>query len=218
MPRAAFRHVQTWVFDLDNTLYPPEARLFDQIETRMTAWVMRSLGVDHDHANHLRDHYWREHGTTLAGLMAEHGTEPDPYLEAVHDIDLSMIAPHPELAEAVARLPGRKVVFTNGSRGHARKVTAALGLTGVFDALYGFEDAGYEPKPRPAAFAKVFAAEGLAPERAAMFEDDPRNLAVPHALGMRTVLVGPAPTEAAPRPAHVQHVTDDLVGFLARLP
>ena len=80
MPRAAFRYVQTWVFDLDNTLYPPEARLFDQIETRMTAWVMRSLGVDHDHANHLRDHYWREHGTTLAGLMAEHGTEPDPYL------------------------------------------------------------------------------------------------------------------------------------------
>lgn len=215
MPREAFRHVDTWVFDLDNTLYSPEARLFDQIESRMTAWVMEALGLDRDRADRLRERYWRLHGTTLAGLMAEHGADPDAYLAAVHDIDLSAVSPAPGLGAAVAALPGRKVVFTNGSRAHARNVTAALGIADVFDALYGFEDAGYEPKPRESAFARVFAMDGLAPDRAAMFEDDPRNLAVPHALGMRTVLVGRA-ISAAPGP-HVHHVTDDLAGFLGRL-
>jgi putative hydrolase of the HAD superfamily len=216
MPRNAFLHVETWVFDLDDTLYRPEVRLFDQIEARMNAWVMESLGLDLPRATRLRRHYWELYGTTLAGLMAEHGTEPDAYLAAVHDIDLSAVAPDPDLAAAVAALPGRKIVFTNGSRAHARNVTAALGLGGVFDALYGFEDAGYTPKPREEAFARVFATDGLAPARAAMFEDAARNLAVPHGLGMRTVLVGPV-TTAEPA-GHVHHVTDDLVGFLALLP
>lgn len=212
MPRDAFLHVETWVFDLDNTLYPPEARLFDQIERRMTDYVMTVLGVARDHADRLRGQYWRNHGTTLAGLMVEHALDPDPYLAAVHDIDLSHILPSVELAAAIAALPGRKIVYTNGSREHARRVTAALGIDGHFAALYGFEDAGYAPKPRAEAFARVFAADGLAPARAAMFEDDPRNLEVPHGLGMRTVLVGPeTPT------AHVHHRTDDLAGFLARL-
>lgn len=214
MPRAAFVAVQTWVFDLDNTLYPPEARLFDQIERRMTAFVAAALGVDAARASALRAEYWRDHGTTLAGLMAVHGVEPDPYLAEVHDIDLAAVAPTPRLAAAIAALPGRKVVYTNGSREHARRVTAALGIAHLLDALYGVEDAGYLPKPRPEAFARVFAADGLDPARAAMFEDDPRNLEVPHALGMRTVLVGPAPPAPA---AHVQHRTDDLVAFLSRL-
>jgi putative hydrolase of the HAD superfamily len=212
MPRAAFADVETWVFDLDNTLYPPEARLFDQIERRMTAYVMAALGVDEARATHLRDHYWREHGTTLAGLMAEHGLEPEPYLADVHDIDLSALAPAPALAVALAALPGRKVVYTNGSRTHARRVVGALGLSPAFDALYGFEDAGFLAKPRPEAFARVFAADGLAPVRSAMFEDDGRNLETPHALGMRTVLVG-----GGPAGGHVQHATDDLAAFLAGL-
>ena len=161
MPRALFAHVETWVFDLDNTLYPPEARLFDQIEARMTAYVMTALEIDAERASRLRDHYWRTHGTTLAGLMAEHALDPEPYLADVHDIDLSAMAPAPELAAALAALPGRKVVYTNGSREHARRVTAALGIGSAFDALYGFEDAGFVPKPQAEAFARVFAADGL---------------------------------------------------------
>lgn len=212
MPRDLFAHVETWVFDLDNTLYPPEIRLFDQIETRMTDYVMTALGIDRERANHLRRQYWTLHGTTLAGLMAEHALDPEPYLAAVHDIDLTTVAPAPTLAAAVAALPGRKIVYTNGSREHARRVTAALGIDAAFDRLYGFEDAGYVPKPQAAAFERVFGLDGLAPVRAAMFEDDPRNLAVPHALGMRTVLVGPA--EPGP---HVHHRTDDLADFLTRL-
>ncbi len=212
MPRTAFADVEAWVFDLDNTLYPPEVRLFDQIERRMTDYVMAALGVDADRATHLREFYWRTHGATLAGLMAEHGLAPEPYLAAVHDIDLGRLSPAPALAEAIAALPGRKLVYTNGSREHARRVTAALGIGAAFDALYGIEDAGFAPKPRHDAFTRVFATDGLATARAAMFEDDVHNLEAPFALGMRTVLVG----QGAPAP-HVQHRTDDLVDFLTRL-
>jgi putative hydrolase of the HAD superfamily len=209
MPRAAFAHVETWVFDLDNTLYPPAIRLFDQIERRMTDYVMRALGVPAAEADALRARYWRSYGTTLAGLMREHGIDPAPYLEHVHDIDLTAVVPAPQLCATLGRLRGRKVVYTNGSREHARRVTKAIGLEGCFDALYGFEDAAYVPKPEAAAFATVFALDGLDAARAAMFEDDHRNLEVPHRLGMRTVLVGPEASHP-----HVHHRTDDLVAFL----
>ena len=212
MHRAAFAHVETWVFDLDNTLYPPAVRLFDQIERRMTAYVMRALGVPAAEADALRGRYWRSYGTTLAGLMREHGLDPMPYLEQVHDIDLGEVPAAPALCAALGRLRGRKVVYTNGSREHARRVTKAIGLEGCFDALYGFEDAAYVPKPEAAAFATVFALDGLDALRAAMFEDDHRNLEVPHRLGMRTVLVGPPASHP-----HVHHSTDDLVAFLGRV-
>ncbi len=212
MTRAFFSHVETWVFDLDNTLYTPELRLFDQIEVRMTAYVMRNVGVDEAEANRLRKLYWAEYGTTLAGLMAVHGLDPDPYLAEVHDIDLSAIPPVPELREAIDALPGRKIVYTNGSRAHAANVSAALGLSGAFDALYGIEDADYLPKPAAEAFERVFGRDAHNSRRAAMFEDDPRNLAIPHRAGMRTVLVGPGePAE------HIHHVTDDLTGFLRQV-
>ena len=213
MARAQFAHVETWVFDLDNTLYPADVRLFDQIERRMTDYVMRALAVDEAEAHRLRRLYWEIHGTTLAGLMEEHGLDPEPYLAEVHDIDLTAVPPHAALRDAIGRLPGRRIVYTNGSREHARRVTAAIGLDGAFDRLYGFEDSGYVPKPQAAAFAAVFGLDGLDPRRGAMFEDDPRNLAVPHALGMRTVLVGPL--EAPAEHPHVHHATEDLVAFLA---
>lgn len=213
MPKDQFSHVTTWVFDLDNTLYPPSARLFDQIEVRMTAWVMQSLGVARDEADRLRAHYWSHYGTTLAGLMREHGVDPGPYLTDVHDIDFSGLAPDPALRAGIAALPGRRIVYTNGSSPYAHRVIAARGLTGLFDAVYGIEHADFHPKPERAAFDRVFGRDGIDAARAAMFEDDPRNLAVPHAMGMRTVHVAPAP-EPAP---HIHHHTDDLAGFLARL-
>lgn len=213
MVAASFAHVRAWVFDLDNTLYPPQARLFDQIEVRMTAWVMRALDVDHATADRLRGDYWRRYGTTLAGLMAEHDVDPAPYLADVHDIDLSALTPAPDLAAAIAALPGRKVVYTNGSAPYARRVLAARALSGVFDAVYGVEHAQLRPKPEQAAFEAVFALDGLAPAQGAMFEDDPRNLAAPHAMGMRTVLVGP---EAAVHD-HIHHHTADLAAFLSQL-
>lgn len=213
MPRDAFSHVTAWVFDLDNTLYSPRTRLFDQIDKRINAYVMTALGVDRAEADRLRDTYWRRYGTTLAGLMAEHGVAPDPYLVDVHDIDFSVLAPDPGLRARIAALPGRRIVYTNGSAPYAERVIAARGLSGLFDSVYGVEHAGYRPKPEPAAFDAVFARDGLSPATAAMFEDDARNLAAPHALGMRTVHVAPVPEPAD----HIHHHTDDLAGFLARL-
>jgi len=213
MPRAQFDHVTTWVFDLDHTLYPPHMALFDQINVKMTAYVMEALGVDRAEADRLRHRYWREHGTTLAGLMDLHGVDPGPYLEEVHEIDFSVLAPDPDLAARIRALPGRRIIYTNGTAPYAEKVIAARGLAGLFDAIYGVEHAGLRPKPERRAFETVFARDGLDPTRAAMFEDDIRNLAAPHEMGLRTVHVAPEPEPAA----HVHHHTDDLTGFLTRL-
>lgn len=213
MVKQQFQHVTTWVFDLDNTLYPPKYRLFDQIEVRMTAWVMRALGVGKTEADRLRQHYWDSYGTTLAGLMREHDIDPAPYLTDVHDIDFSGLPADPALADSLRALPGRRIVYTNACEPYARKVLAARGLSGLFDAVYGVEHAGFRPKPERAAFETIFAADGLNPQTAAMFEDDPRNLAAPHEMGMKTVHVAPKALKAR----HIHHHTDDLAGFLARL-
>ena len=213
MSTPTFDAVETWVFDLDNTLYPPEVRLFDQIEVRMTAWVQDALGVDTETANHLRKEYWLRYGTTLAGLMREHDVDPTPYLTDVHDISFDALEPDADLARAIAGLPGRAIVYTNGSEPYARRVIEARGLSGLFEAVYGVEHAEFHPKPERRAFEAIIARDGFNPARAAMFEDDARNLAEPRALGMRTVHVAPLP-EPAP---HIEHHTDDLTGFLRRL-
>lgn len=220
-----FSHVRVWIFDLDNTLYPPEAQLFAQIERRMTAYMMRVLGVPQGDADRLRAEYWRLHGTTLAGLMAEHQVDATHYLADVHDIDFSVLDPAPDLARAIAALPGRRIIHTNGDAAYARRVLAARGLDdpALFDSVYGIEEAGFHPKPAAIAFDRVLGAAGIDPQQAAFFEDDPRNLAVPHALGMRTVLVGQgrhgpdALDRLAEHGPHVQHRTDDLTGFLQGL-
>lgn len=206
----AFSDVSTWVFDLDNTLYPPSVRLFDQIEALMVAYVMREFGTDEEGANRMRRDYWHNHGTTLAGLIENHGIDAHGFLEEVHDIDFSVLPQNPDLHDAITALPGRKIVYTNGSRKHAEQVTRASGLEALFDAMYGIEDAGFQPKPRRVAFDSIIALDGFEPQKAAMFEDDPRNLAAPHDLGMACVLVAPEPFAAA----HIHHHTDDLTAFL----
>lgn len=208
-----FQHVRHWVFDLDNTLYHPSARLFDQIEVRMTDWVMKELKVDRARANTLRRQYWHDYGTTLAGLMDVHGVDPGPYLHDVHEISLDHLDPDPQLAAQIKSLPGRRIVYTNGSRPYAERVLAARGLQDAFDAVYGVEHAGFRPKPERIAFETIFATDGTDAKTAAMFEDDTRNLAAPHAMGMRTVHVAPDPQ---PHP-FIHHHTNDLSGFLARL-
>ena len=223
-----FDHVETWVFDLDNTLYPASSRLFDQIDAKITAWVMARTGLDGLTARALQKYYYRTHGTTLKGLMTEDGLDPDDFLAFVHDIDHSVLVPAPELAAAIARLPGRRFVLTNGSRRHAESVIARLGVDELFEDVFDIAASGYVPKPEAAAYRTFLDLHGIEPASAAMFEDLSKNLTVPHALGMRTVLVVPrdgepeglerltAPDDAEAGP-HVDHVTDDLPGFLKAL-
>ena len=224
-----FAHVDTWIFDLDNTLYPPEMALFPQIEQRMTDYVMRTLSVERGAADGMRRDWWMRHGTTLAGLMADHAIDPLAYLDDVHDIDFAPLRPAPDLAAAIAALPGRKLVHTNADAAYAGKVLAlrGLGVTGqdvpapIFQAIYGIAETGFHPKPSPQAFHAVIQAAAIDPTRAAFFEDDPRNLAVPHQLGMRTVLVGPGrhgpDAMTGPVPAHVDHHVHDLTAFLRQI-
>ncbi len=204
--------ITTWVFDLDNTLYPPSVRLFDQIEVRMVQFVMDHLQIDRIQADHLRRVYWQKHGTTLAGLMDEHGMDPEQFLIDVHDIDFSVLPPDPLLRRHIADLPGRKIIYTNGTAPYAENVIAARGLTGVFDAIYGVEHAGFRPKPERAAFERVFTKDGFDPTQAAMFEDEARNLQVPKSLGMATVHVAPV-RDPAP---YIDHHTPDLTDFLTQ--
>lgn len=211
--RDDFSHVSHWVFDLDHTLYPPEMALFDQIEVRMSAWVQEVLKVSATEADRLRRVYWEKYGTTLAGLMREHNVDPDRYLHDVHDISFDHMTVDHDLVSHIKALPGRRIVYTNGSEPYARNVLAARGLSDCFDAVYGVEHADYHPKPERQAFDKVFGLDGVDGSIGAMFEDDARNLAVPHALGMQCVHVAPEHEPAD----HIHHHTDDLTAFLSQL-
>ena len=207
-----FAGVRTWVFDLDNTLYPSTARLFDQINVQMSAFIVRTLGVGSEEADHLRRDLWARHGTTMAGLVAEHGVDADAFLDASHRLDLSGLAPDPELIRSLSALPGRKVVHTNGPRSHARGVLEACGLAGCFEQVIAVEDTGYRSKPTPEAFALAWRKAGLDPAQAAMVEDHADNLREPHSRGMRTIWL--APPETDEHPAHVDLKITDLPGFL----
>jgi len=212
MPYSDFTHVRDWVFDLDHTLYPASSQLFRQLGANIEALLMRELDLPQPEASKVRQSYWQDHGTTLAGMMHHHGTDPHTYLAEVQQIDFSVLAPNPALGEAIAALPGRKIVFTNGSKSYAKNATQALGIHDVFENHFGIDDADFICKPAAQAFHTVFTKAALRADKAAMFEDDPRNLATPHALGLKTVLVGPK----KPAP-HIHHHTENLTAFLRQL-
>jgi len=207
--------IEAWIFDLDDTLYPPSARLVEQIDRRMTRYIMATLSLPEAEADGLRHRYWREHGTTLAGLVADHAIAPSPSLEAVHAIDLSALRPDPHLARAIAALPGRKIVHTNSARAHAERVLAAHGLGRCFDAVFAIEDKALAAKPGRDSYARVLAGAGIDPAAAAMVEDTPRNLVEPHRLGMATIWLDHG--AETPTPAHVDLRITGLAPFLAGL-
>jgi putative hydrolase of the HAD superfamily len=218
-----FSAVTAWVFDLDNTLYPRHVNIYAQVDVRIREYVQRLLKLGAEEAQTLQKDYYRRYGTTLRGLILEHGITPDDFLEYVHDIDHTPVQPDPALAEAIAALPGRKFILTNGSRRHAEKVAERLGVTRHFEDIFDIVSSNLLPKPGREAYDRFITATGVLPGEAAMFEDLSRNLEVPHALGMATVLVVPGGIgevisedwEMEGRDAaFIDHVTDDLGGFL----
>ena len=184
-----FASIENWIFDLDNTLYPASCRPFDQIDQRMTSYLSDYLGVGREEAYTIQKAYFRDHGTTMNGMMLHHNMDPDPYLAYVHDIDHSAIPFSPALYKAMAALPGRRLVFTNGSHKHAQNVLARLGVADLVDDVFDIRRADYQPKPARATYEKMVAMMGIDPKRSAMFEDIGRNLVVPHEMGMVTVLI-----------------------------
>ena len=185
----ALAHVDCWVFDLDNSLYPASADLFALIDIRMGEYIQRLLACDAVEARRVQKSYFHEHGTTLAGLMAGHGVAPRDFLDYVHDIDLARLTADPALVAAMDRLPGRKFVFTNGDEAYASRVLDKLGLANAFDGMHDIHAMDYVPKPNPAAYAALCSAHAIAPETALFVEDMARNLEPAKALGMTTVWV-----------------------------
>lgn len=221
--KADFSHVTEWVFDLDNTLYPHHVDLFSQIDKNMTAFVATLLQLEPAEARLLQKQYYRDHGTTLQGLMLNHGINPDAFLEQAHAIDYTVLPPDPDLGDAIKALPGRKFIFTNGSVKHAEMTARALGILDHFDDIFDIVAAEYLPKPAAKPYEAFRALHKIDTTRAAMFEDLPRNLLVPRDFGMKTVLLVPRNLEEAVVEAwettgetddHIDYVTDDLTGFL----
>lgn len=226
-PVQGFDHVETWVFDLDNTLYQARHRLFDQIDERMGSFIATRFEVDRVEARRMQKDYFFRYGTTLRGLMSEHDVHPDDFLGFVHDIDHSVLPTDQLLASALDKLEGRKLIFTNGTVEHAEQVLSAAGIAGRFDDIFDIKASEYEPKPAARPYQKFIAETGFDPKGAAMFEDIARNLEVPHDLGMVTVLVTDEHNEDgaminklngdASGADYVHHVTDNLGAFLHHL-
>ena len=221
-----FAHIDTWVFDLDNTLYPHHLNLWQQVDARIEQFVGNWLKVTPSEARRIQKDYYLRYGTTMRGMMTEHGISADDFLSFVHKIDHSPLEPNPAMGAAITKLPGRKLILTNGSVDHVDAVLERLGLTGHFEAVFDIIAADLEPKPAPQTYQKFLSLHGVNPERSAMFEDLARNLVVPHQLGMTTVLVVPDGVKEVvredwelegPGERHVDHVTDDLTGFLQGL-
>lgn len=224
--KRGFDHVETWVFDLDNTLYPHHLNLWQQVDARIRDFVANWLKVSPEEAFRIQKDYYKRYGTTMRGMMTEHGVHADDYLAYVHAIDHSPLQPNPAMGDAIEQLPGRKLILTNGSTAHAGKVLERLGIGHHFEAVFDIIAADLEPKPAPQTYRRFLDRHGVDPARAAMFEDLARNLTVPHQLGMTTVLVVPDDSQDVVREdwelegrdaAHVDHVTDDLTGFLKTL-
>jgi len=222
-----FTHVDVWVFDLDNTLYSPDCRLFDQIDERMGLFIADRLSVDRVEARRIQKDFFFRYGTTLAGLMKEYNIEPDDFLPFVHDIDRSIIPQDKALDLAIAALPGEKFICTNGTVSHAQATLEEIGISDHFKDIFDIKTFGYEPKPAKTAYDAMLKAAGFNPQKAAMFEDIARNLEVPHEMGMKTVLItSPNNVDSAminhlngdDKGAHyVHHTTTQLSDFLNKI-
>ncbi|MBS0521519.1 MAG: pyrimidine 5'-nucleotidase [Proteobacteria bacterium] len=212
------RDPDVWLFDVDNTLYPAGCNLFSQIDVRINRYIAERLGLPLDEARVIQKQYWREHGTSMRGMMTLHGVDPRHFLDYVHDIDYSPIKPNPGLNESLAALPGRKIVFTAGDVPHATNVMERLGVAHHFEAIFDIVAGDYWPKPHQAIYDKLVAKHGIDPRRAAFADDISANLKPAHDMGMRTVWI--RTEESVKRAAdgnldHVHHQTDDLATWLS---
>jgi putative hydrolase of the HAD superfamily len=210
-------HIESWIFDLDNSLYPHSCNLFELVDRRIGQYVEELLGLDAQAARRVQKSYFHAHGTTLAGLMADHGVEPGHFLDFVHDIDLARVAADPTLVAAMDALPGRKFIFTNAGEDYARRVLDRLGLANAFDGMHDIHAMNYVPKPDSGAYRAICDAHGIDPARALFVDDMVRNLAPAKAIGMATLWIdngseqGP-PSDAAPD--WVDYRTASIAGWL----
>lgn len=215
--------IACWVFDLDNTLYPQASNLFARVSRRMTAFIEREFSLAEDDARALQKRLFLKYGTTMRGLMVEHDMDPIRFLDDVHDIDVSDMEPDPRLATLIEKLPGRRVIFTNGSVPHADRITRQLGIDHLFEGTFDIEAGDFVPKPDPRPYHQMIARFDFDPTRAVMVEDMAKNLKPAAELGMTTVWLrhdlewssdgatgGHVHHEIADLAAWLEHITDTV--------
>jgi putative hydrolase of the HAD superfamily len=214
--KTGFDHVDTWIFDLDNTLYPATSELFGQVERRINDYVAEYLKLERAEAFRVQKQYFLQHGTTLRGLMVCHDMDPDPYLEYVHDVNLSAIPESPSLAAALGRLTGRKIIFTNATTPYAQKIMTRLGVGDHFGAVFDIADAGYLPKPAPEVYDRLINQHDIDPKHSVLVDDLPRNLEPAAALGMTTVWMrtGLSWGQEGADGDFIHHIIEDLPAWL----
>ena len=200
---------------MDDTLYPREQGLMRLVQARINAFVVEAVGLDPEAAATMQRQFLDEHGTTLAGLMANYAVDTERFLHEVHDVPLDEVEPNPRLAERLKILPGRCYVFTNGAREYAHRVLERIGIADCFAGVFAIEDGDLTPKPNPATFRRMLERFDIDPHQAAFFEDTPKNLEPAKALGMATVLIGDG--HGKPLGDHIDHVAPDLLDFLSDL-
>ena len=189
MQPSELKSSETWIFDLDNTLYPVSTNLFDQIDKRMCSYIANFLNTSESEAHKVQKSYFQEHGTSLRGMMENHKMDPIPYLEYVHKIDLSAIIRDDQMERALDKLPGRKIVFTNAAASYAEKVLERLGIAHHFEDIFDIVAANFIPKPAPIVYQSFVKKYKIDSENSIMVEDIVRNLKPAADMGMKTVWV-----------------------------
>lgn len=212
----ALSHIDTWIFDLDLTLYTPDANIMAQVRDRIALFVEQHFNVGPDEAHDIRQRYWRKYGTTLSGLMAEHDVDPHGYLDFVHDVDLSKLTPCKDLRVRIEALPGRKLIFTNADLPYAQRVLAARGLDNLFEAVFDIHCMAHQPKPVPGSYDAFCGRLNVHPEKAVFIEDSAHNLVPAKAMGMTTIWVKhEGEADSGGHDAHIDYTITDLAAWLA---
>jgi len=213
-----FEHIDSWIFDLDLTLYGPEANIMAQVRDRIALYVERHFNISSDAAHQIRHTYWKKYGTTLGGLMAEHAVDPHGYLDFVHDVDMSLLQPAANLRGQIEALPGRKLIFTNADAPYAHRVLAARGLDGVFEDIFDIHRMQHMPKPESASYDRLCTELHIDPTRALFVEDSAHNLRPAKALGMTTIWVNhDIKTDSNDAEPFIDHEIADVSGWLSSI-
>lgn len=213
-----FRHIDTWIFDLDLTLYPPEANIMAQVRDRIALFVQDYFKISSEEAHHIRHQYWRKYGTTLGGLMREHHVDPHDYLDFVHDVDLSLLMFAPQLRAQIEVLPGRKLIFTNADKPYADRVLIASGLDNLFEDVFDIHRMGHRPKPHPDSYAALCSELEIDPKTSLFVEDSAHNLVPAKAMGMTTIWVKHAgEADSSGGVDHIDHEIADVTEWLSSI-
>ena len=185
----AFNSIKYWLFDLDNTLYSGQTKVFEQVDKKMSKYISEKLDIGIEKAKEIQKNYFYQYNTTLNGMIKNHKIDPEEFLEFVHDVDISFLQKDHKLATEIKKLNGKKIIFTNGSRKHAINITQRIGVDQYFDDIFDIVDSEFIPKPAIEPYKKLVKKHKIDPNLCVFIEDIARNLKPAYEMGMKTIWI-----------------------------